>query len=337
MSQAVDLFRQAAHRAVLDPPTGSDPWLVQYHADLRFERGMATYLRATEQMLALIGGVETIRDRVVLDAGSGFGMVANLMASWGARHVIALELFPPMADTHRRILARDFRHLDGRILQIRGDASHMAVRDRSVDVVLSFEAISHYYDVPGFLDECARVLKPGGRLLVSDGNNGANPGLRAFTRRLWVRYEVGPAGRYGDREVGDSMQSRRERIIAGAFPSLPPDRVHTLAANTSGMERTEIVEKVRRHLDGGPAPDTPYHEGTLPRDPDHGYVLEALFDPPRLAADVARRGFEAHAVPHYGGAHNDLYLAANRVLRRLPTFRYARAFRIVARRKPSAV
>jgi len=128
------------------------------------------------------------------------------------------------------------------------------------------------------------------------------------------------------------MQSRRRRIVAEHFPQLPAERVATLAENTSGMAKDEVVAAVTAHLAGGPAPSSPYRAGTPPRDPDHGYLLEALFDPPQLARDIARRGFDAHAVPHYGGANNDLFLAMNRVLRAVPSFRYARAFRIVARR-----
>jgi SAM-dependent methyltransferase len=202
-----------------------------------------------------------------------------------------------------------------------------------VDLLLSIEAISHYHDVDAFLDECARVLKPGGRLLISDGNNGANRGLARFTEQLWERYERGPAGSFGDRSVGDSMTGRRETIIARAFPGLDSTRVHALAENTSGMVKDEIVAAVAGHLAGGPAPDRPYRFGTLPRDPEWGYVLEALFDPPQLARDIARRGFEARAVPHYGGARDNLRLAANRLLRAIPSFRFARAFRIVARRR----
>jgi hypothetical protein len=45
----------------------------------------------------------------------------------------------------------------------------------------------------------------------------------------------------------------------------------------------------------------------------------------------ARRGFEAKALPHFGGAANDVVHAANLVPRALPTHRRARAYRVVAR------
>ena len=62
------------------------------------------------------------------------------------------------------------------------------------------------------------------------------------------------------------------------------------------------------------------------------FRVEWLFDPRGLAMELVNRGFSARAIPHYGGASNDLLLTANRVLRWLPSFRFARAFRIVAQR-----
>ena len=88
-----------------------------------------------------------------------------------------------------------------------------------------------------------------------------------------------------------------------------------------------------RHLAGGPAPAQVYTPGVCPREPEVGYVLEQLFDARDLAARLAQRGFEARALPHFGGASNDLVHVANLVLRRLPTHRWARAYRVVARRK----
>ncbi len=71
---------------------------------------------------------------------------------------------------------------------------------------------------------------------------------------------------------------------------------------------------------------------TCIREPFWGSWIEQLFDPPHLAQALVQRGFEACALPHYGGARNDLLRAADVVLRMVPSFRYARAFRIVARR-----
>ena len=58
-------------------PEGVDPWFHRYLGDLLDDRGLRTWGRAKQQFVALAGGVQ---DKVVVDAGSGFGMVSNLLA-----------------------------------------------------------------------------------------------------------------------------------------------------------------------------------------------------------------------------------------------------------------
>lgn len=323
-------FVRAARAALTRTPAGVDEWFHRYNGDLLDDRGLRTWVRAKQQLFDLTGGV---RDRVVVDAGSGFGMVSNLVACWGARHVCAVEVHAPMAQSHARINAAHFAFLAARVFGMRGDASHLPLRTGSADLVFSIEAISHYYDVDAFLAECARVLRPGGHVVISDGNNGANPKIRAHTIELWRRFELGPEGPFGDHVVPEPMIRRRERVLRQSFPQLPEERVAALAETTSGMDRAEIVRAVGAHLAGGPAPARSYRHGDCPREPEWGYVMEQLFDGRDLAARLARLGFSARALPHFGGAANDLVHAANLVLRRLPTHRWARAYRVVARRK----
>lgn len=327
---APDSFVRAVRASLTRTPDRVDPWYGRYLGDLLDDRGLRTWVRAKQQLLELVGGVE---GRVVVDGGSGFGMVSNLCASWGAARVWSVEVHEPMVRSHRIVNGAFFPEFAGRVVPLRGDVSALPLPDASVDVVMSIEAISHYYDVNRFLDECARVLRPGGWLVISDGNNGANPRIRRETEELWERFEHGPMGPCGEHDIPEPMISRRERVIRAAFPSLAPERVTGLAAATSGMDRETIVAAVSAHLAGGPAPDSHYHRGQCPREPEWGYYLEQLFDPRDLARRLERRGFAARAIPHFGGAANDLLLAANHVLRRLPTYRWARAYRVAARKR----
>lgn len=323
-------FVTAARAALTKTPDGVDPWFHGYHDELLDDRKLRTWARAKHQLFDMVGGA---RDKVLVDGGSGFGMVANLVASWGARRVCAVEVHTPMARSHALVNAAHFPFLAGRVLGMRADASRLPIRSGSADVVYSIEAISHYFDVDGFFAECARVLRPGGHVVISDGNNGANPNIRAHTLELWRRFEFGPEGPFGEHVVPEPMVKRRERVLRQSFPALDEARVASLAQVTSGMDRAQIVAAVGAHLAGGAAPSQRYEFGVCPRDPEWGYVMEQLFDGRDLAARLERHGFAARAFPHFGGAANDLVHAANLVLRSLPTHRWARAYRVVARKR----
>ena len=52
----------------------------------------------------------------------------------------------------------------------RAAAENLPLADSSVDLVVSFETIEHVPNPGRFLDECARVLVPGGKLIVSTPN-----------------------------------------------------------------------------------------------------------------------------------------------------------------------
>jgi SAM-dependent methyltransferase len=51
---------------------------------------------------------------------------------------------------------------------VQGDAEHLPFPDGAFDAVINVEASHCYGNFPGFLDEVARVLRPGGNFLYAD-------------------------------------------------------------------------------------------------------------------------------------------------------------------------
>jgi SAM-dependent methyltransferase len=51
-----------------------------------------------------------------------------------------------------------------------GNLAALPLPDASVEVVVNFQVIEHLWDQPQFVAECARVLRPGGLLLMSTPN-----------------------------------------------------------------------------------------------------------------------------------------------------------------------
>ncbi|MGV9825194.1 class I SAM-dependent methyltransferase [Gordonia sp. NPDC003429] len=99
--------------------------------------------------------------RRVLEAGSGEGYGAAMLGAAGA-HVTCVD-YDPSAVEHTR------RRYPG-LTVVQANLVDLPLPDGSVDVVVNFQVIEHLWDQARFVDECFRVLSPGGRLMMSTPN-----------------------------------------------------------------------------------------------------------------------------------------------------------------------
>jgi ubiquinone/menaquinone biosynthesis C-methylase UbiE len=103
---------------------------------------------------------ELCRNRDVLDVAAGEGYGTALLAQT-ALTVTGVEISPEaVAHASQAYRLPNLRFCEG-------DARSIPLADASVDVVVSFETIEHFYEHDVFLAEVRRVLRPGGLLIVS--------------------------------------------------------------------------------------------------------------------------------------------------------------------------
>jgi ubiquinone/menaquinone biosynthesis C-methylase UbiE len=63
-------------------------------------------------------------------------------------------------------------HLQDRVEPVQADAADTGLRDDSVDLVVSHALLHELFDAPSAFAEWARILKPGGKVLLSDVGDG---------------------------------------------------------------------------------------------------------------------------------------------------------------------
>jgi demethylmenaquinone methyltransferase/2-methoxy-6-polyprenyl-1,4-benzoquinol methylase len=123
-----------------------------------FDRLASLYDRAMwrPDTVALERGLARAEREVslVLDVAGGSGRVAAALD----REAVVVDAAPGMLAVAR----------DRGLPVVCGDAARLPVRDRAVDAVVVVDALHHVADAEGAVAEAARVLAPGGVLVVRD-------------------------------------------------------------------------------------------------------------------------------------------------------------------------
>ena len=157
----------------------------------------------------------------VLDAACGTGRHSLWLAAQG-HTVVGIDASPDMLAKARAKLP------DARFEQ--GELTALPLPDASVDAALCALALVHLPDLRPALAELARVVRPGGRIVISD----VHPFLVALGWQAQFRTAEGGAGfvRLNRHLPSDYVQAATAAGLAVrgmAEPPLPPDSAVTVA------------------------------------------------------------------------------------------------------------
>jgi SAM-dependent methyltransferase len=253
----------------------------------------------------------TVRGAVVLDAGCGTGLYSVMFALLGAARVEAVDYFAENVE----FLARVAKEFSLPIVPHHQDIVHTGFDAGSVRLVYCTEAISHFHDWTAFLDEGARVLGSGGRILIADGNNGANLIVKRGILDFWEESEIGPFTTTGRYAPGQNMPYlfRRWMIVRREFPEATDEQVYTLGLHTSHLGGPGMIEACRDYFRTGTLPGAPYRRGQSQIRPEDGQHNEEPIHPAEIVARLRARGLSARARPHFGYGRSPLLPLLNEI------------------------
>jgi phosphatidylethanolamine/phosphatidyl-N-methylethanolamine N-methyltransferase len=170
-----------------------------------FERGRQAAITAAER----IGGR-------ILEVGVGTGI--SLPDYSRANRIFGVDISEPMLrKAQERVTQLGLSHVEGLAVM---DAEHLKFPDASFDVVVAQYVITAVPDPEATLDEFARVLKPGGEIILLS-RVGAEAGMRRAiekwfapaARKLGWRTEFAWARYAGWAEGADNMRLVERRAM----------------------------------------------------------------------------------------------------------------------------
>jgi SAM-dependent methyltransferase len=154
----------------------------------------------------------------VADLGCGEGYLTIETSRWAAR-VFAIDRSSAVLKRARALAAR--RRVSN-VVWKRGELERLPLRDGSVDVALLSQALHHAADPARALGEAARVIVPGGRVLVLD--------LREHDE-AWVRK------RLGDRWLGFAPEALKRLLQDAGLENVQV----TIGARRTGDPFTVLI------------------------------------------------------------------------------------------------
>ena len=170
----------------------------------------------------------------VLDLGGGTGHLAALLAAELGRPVTVLDASAPML--------RRAARLSG-VEPVLGDAARMPFADASFGAVVTFDAVHHFVRPDEAFAEVARVLRPGGALVVGEFDPSSRP-IRALAAVERLRRRAG-ALLHPARAGGHGRARRGDGRGGGAPLGLLPVR------RAQGRQRLNARRPRAKHLPAG--------------------------------------------------------------------------------------
>jgi SAM-dependent methyltransferase len=227
----------------------------------------------------------------VLDLASGFGVASICLRALGVEKVTGVDLVDTKVLTARKLADHVRANACNFLL---GKAETLPLADASVDGVLIKDAASHFRHPGRVYAEVYRVLRPGGRMILSDDRNALNESVRSATERLWDVSETGSRGELAKLGLSVGYTQMRRDYIAQRFPTLDERQADWIAQRTRGYTYVMLDTAVPRLLADQRVALAPVASCI---NPENEIVQERLLHPIELCRELSRHGLDARVLP----------------------------------------
>ena len=122
------------------------------------------------------------RGRIAADIGAGTGFISQGLIQAGLR-VIAVDQSGVILNEMKRKF-EDIDAIDYRI----GSAEDLPISDETVDYTFANMCLHHVESPPGAIREMVRILKPGGKLVITDADEHEFEFLREEHHDRWLGF-----------------------------------------------------------------------------------------------------------------------------------------------------
>jgi ArsR family transcriptional regulator len=146
----------------------------------------------------------------IADLGSGEGLVSELQAR-RAKHVIAVDNSEKMVAFGAEKAKRNgLKNLEFRL----GDLESPPIDDKSVDVVVLSQALHHAANPERAVASAAKILRPGGQIIILDLQEHGFERARELYGDLWLGFKTSDLHRWleaaGLRKIEINVVAREE-------------------------------------------------------------------------------------------------------------------------------
>jgi tocopherol O-methyltransferase len=193
--------------------------------------GRESVEQATRALVDLVAGWAGVRPGArVADAGCGYGGTARVLAGEYGCEVVGFTLSDAQAAWARE--------RGGRVrYEVRSWLAN-GLTDNSCDVVVAIESLSHMIDKPLAFAEAARVLRPGGRLVLVDWLSAEQPS------RLARRWLLDPIAREGRLPSLHSLEAYERFVAQAGLTVLHTEDLSQRARRTWSIVARRLTQRV---------------------------------------------------------------------------------------------